>query len=133
MQQNNVIDRIELVLIKDENTQKIFTLSQFDYSFSSTPDFDDSSVKKTEVYLSGSINSNVDEFFLQWVSNQVGEWSGSIKVFFKNQNTPELTLTFQNSSINNYNQSFMENNSYSQGAYFAAILKGVVLDNVQMN
>ncbi|MBI6116788.1 type VI secretion system tube protein TssD [Salegentibacter maritimus] len=134
MQQNNIIDRIEIILKRDENSIKKFELSQLDYNFSTSHNYGKDAEKTTEVYLSGSINSKIDEFLLNWVANQEGEWAGSIQVFFKHQDKPELSLNFQNSSVTSFNQSFMENNPYSQqGVYFSASLRGVELNNVPIN
>ena len=133
MQQNNVIDRIEFVLNEDKNTNQKFELSQFDYNFSSGYSSNDSSDRQIEVYISGSINATITELFLKWISNQPGDWSGSIKLFFKNNDTPQLTLTFGSSSVSNFSQSFIENNTYAHDAYFTEGLQHVFLNNLKMS
>ncbi len=133
MAPNTVIDRIELLLNKDETTQSKYTLQQFDYSISAAYTIDDESEKRIDVHASGCNREEPDELFLEWIANYPGEWSGIVKIFFKNEKTPSLTIHFKQSILNSYSQSFTENNGYQQNGYFAAQLKEVTINKVQMN
>ncbi|MCL6218918.1 hypothetical protein [Zunongwangia pacifica] len=130
---NTVIDRIEFILNKDETTQQNYTLQQFDYSIASAYDIHNESEKRMDVYASGCNNNEPDQLFLEWIANHPGDWSGIVKIFFKNEETPNITLHFKKSIAQSYNQSFTENNGYQQNGYFSANLMGVVINNVAVN
>lgn len=133
MKELNVIQNIELRIKKDEITEKLFNLSQCNYSFSSTYYGDDAEKHSLDINLSGAMHSDIDTFFLEWLSNHPGEWSGSLKIYHQNQDKAVMDFVFDNAIINNYSQSFSENNVHPQDAYFSGILRGVVLNTVKMN
>ncbi|MEH6656334.1 hypothetical protein [Leeuwenhoekiella marinoflava] len=130
---NTVIDRIEFILNKDENTQNKYILQSFDYSISTAYDINNESDKRIDVYASGCNNNEPDELFLEWIANHPSDWTGIVKIFFKNEETPNITLNFKKAIAQSYNQSFTENNGYQQSGYFSANLMGVVINKVQMN
>ena len=133
MSPNTVIDRIELLLNKDEHTQQQYLLQQFDYSISTAYTIDDESEKRIDVHASGCNQEEPDELFLEWIANHPATWSGVVKIFFKNEKAPNLTIHFKQSILNSYSQSFTENSGYQQNGYFAAQLKEVTINQVQMN
>ena len=95
MSPNTVIDRIELLLNKDEHTQQQYLLQQFDYSISTAYTIDDESEKRIDVHASGCNQEEPDELFLEWIANHPGTWSGFVKIFFKNEKAPSLTIHFK--------------------------------------
>jgi len=133
MKELSVIQRIELRIKKDATTERVFTLAHCDYSFSSSYFAEEAEKRTLDVSFSGTLNNKIDTFFLEWLSNQPGEWSGALKIYYQNQDQPILDFVFDNAIANNYSQSFSENNVHNQDAYFSAVLKGVVLNNVKMN
>ena len=133
MKELNVIQRIELRIKKDDNTEKVFKLSQCDYNLSSTFYPNEEQERGLDVNLSGVMSNEIDTFFLEWLSHKPGEWSGSLKIYHQNQDKPVINFVFDNAIIHNYNQSFSENNVQSQDTYFSGILTGVVFNDVKMN
>ncbi|WP_458627062.1 type VI secretion system tube protein TssD [Winogradskyella sp. PC D3.3] len=133
MKELSVIQRIELQIKKDATTERVYTLAHCDYSFSSSYFADEAEKRTLDVSFSGTLNNKIDTFFLEWLSNQPGEWSGTLKIYYQNQDQPVLDFVFDNAIANNYSQSFSENNVHNQDAYFSAVLKGVVLNNIKMN
>ncbi|AUC23499.1 hypothetical protein BTO15_15945 [Polaribacter sejongensis] len=133
MKELNVIQRIELRIKKDDNTEKVFKLSQCDYNLSSTYYPNDEEERGLDVNLSGVVTNEIDTFFLEWLSRKPGEWSGSLKIYHQKQDKPVINFVFDNAIIHNYNQSFSENNVQSQDTYINTILSGVVFNDVKMN
>ena len=132
MKEVSVIQNIELRIKKDENTEQLYKLASCDYSFS-TYFTDEVEKNKLEVNLSGVISNNIDSFFLEWLSNQAGEWSGSLKIYYQNQENPEMSFVFEHSLIHNFSQSFYVNNEHTKEGYFNGSLRGVVLNGIKMN
>ncbi|MHA7943946.1 hypothetical protein ACJOV8_012795 [Formosa sp. 3Alg 14/1] len=133
MTELNVIQRIELIIKKDEHTEELFKLSQCDYSFSSTYYPNEEQERGLDVNLSGAMRNEMSTLFLEWLSHKPGDWSGSLKIYYQNQEQPVVNFVFDNAIIHNYSQSFSENNVQSQDYYFNAILTGVVLNDVKLN
>ncbi|UII28325.1 hypothetical protein LVD15_07820 [Fulvivirga maritima] len=133
MSENNVIERIELTLHKDQNTQKTYVLRQCDISFSMGYAMDEESNPLIDAHMSGSTNAMPDNLFLNWVANSAGEWFGEVKVYYENQENPQVSLSFNKSTINSYSQSFAEGSAFGQEGYFAVNLKGVTINEVKMS
>ncbi|WP_417886663.1 hypothetical protein [Zunongwangia sp.] len=130
---NKEIDRIELLLNKDKNTQNKYTLKQFDYNIYTAYDLNNESERRIDVNISGCNTDEPDNIFLQWIANYPSDWSGIIKIFYKNEENPNLTLNFKKSILNSYSQSFTDDSGYQQSGYFAAQLIGVVINEVKMS
>ena len=132
MKELSVIQKIELRIKKDENSDQLFKLASCDYSFS-TYFTDEVEKNKLEVNLSCAISGGIDNFFLEWLSNQAGEWSGSLKIFYQDQEKAKMSFVFEHSLIHNFSQSFYVNNEHAQDGYFSGSLRGVVLNGIKMN
>ncbi|MBF8150040.1 hypothetical protein ITJ86_09045 [Winogradskyella sp. F6397] len=130
MQDSNVVSRIELLIRKDNNTTKSFVLSHCDYSFSN--DYYTEEKKPIEVSFSGTIKMINDPLFMEWISNQPGEWSGSAKVYHRDQESASVTIAFEKATVVSFSQSFSEYNAHSD-AYFNVIMKGVSFNNVKLS
>lgn len=130
MQDSNVVSRIELLIRKDNNTEKSFVLSQCDYSFNM--DYYTEEKKPIDVNFSGTTKMVNDPVFIEWISNQPGEWSGYAKVFHREQETPSISLVFNKATVVSFSQSFSEYNSHSD-AYFSMILKDVTFNDVKLH
>jgi len=133
MQESNVTGRIELILKKDNNTEKAYTLSQCDYNFSSNYYAENDEDTVLEVSLSGGINTGADTLFLEWMSKKEGQWSGSLKVFSSDSEKPVVAFKFDKITPMNCSQSFSEFSSGANDIYFSSMLKGVIVNDVKMN
>ncbi|WP_179352052.1 type VI secretion system tube protein TssD [Winogradskyella vidalii] len=129
MQDPNIVSQIELIIRKDSNTEKKIILSQCDYSFNN--DYYSDEKKPMDVNFSGTTKMVNDPLFIEWISNQEGEWSGSAKVYHRNQEDASIVLEFNNATVVSFSQSFSEYNAHSD-AYFSMILKGVSFNNVKL-
>jgi len=130
MQDNNIVSRIELIIKKDNNTEKKLVLSQCDYSFNH--DYYTEERKPIDVNFSGTTKMVTDPLFIEWISNQPGEWSGSAKVYHRDQEEASICLEFDKSTVVSFSQSFSEYNAHSD-AYFSMILKGVSFNAIKLN
>ena len=125
--------RIELVIRKDNTTEKQFELSQCDYNFTTNYYDEEEERKPIEVNLSGGIKNGLDPLFLAWASNQPGDWSGSLKVFIVGNKTPAVSLKFDKIITSSCSQSFSEYNTGINETYFSSIIKGVVFNDVSLS
>jgi len=130
MQDNNVVSRIELVVKKDNSTKQTLVLSQCDYSFNN--DFYAEERKPIDVNFSGTTKMVNDPLFIEWISNQPGDWSGIAKVYHRDQEAASISLEFDKATVVSFSQSFSEYNAHSD-AYFSLILKGVTFNAVKLN
>ncbi|EPR74461.1 hypothetical protein ADIWIN_0562 [Winogradskyella psychrotolerans RS-3] len=130
MQDSNVVSRIELLIRKDNNTEKAFVLSHCDYSFNN--DYYTEEKKPIDVSFSGTTKMVNDPLFMAWISNQPGEWSGSAKVYHRDQETASVAIEFDKATVVSFSQSFSEYNAHSD-AYFSMIMKGVTFNTVKLN
>ncbi|MEP5255067.1 type VI secretion system tube protein TssD [Winogradskyella rapida] len=130
MQDQNVVSRIELVIKKDSNTEKTLTLSQCDYSFNN--DYYAEERRPIDVNFSGTTKMVNDPLFVEWISNQPGDWSGVAKIFHSHKEMATIALEFDKATIVSFSQSFSEYNSHSD-AYFSMILKGVTFNAVKLD
>ena len=135
MKEIKPIERIELLIKKEANSEKLFTLNQCDYNFSSNYYSEQDEQDRTlDVNLSGTINEDIDTFFLEWMSNHPGDWSGSLKVYHQNQEVPSVFFNFEKAIVTSLSQSFVAEDEYARSySYFNAILSGVVLNDVKIN
>ncbi|MBL3657913.1 hypothetical protein [Fulvivirga sediminis] len=133
MSENNVINRIELDLHQDDKTQKTYILRQCDLSLSLAYASDGGSKPAMDAHLSGSTVTMPDNLLLNWVANSPGEWSGELRIYYENQEIPQVHITFHQSSVNSYSQSFSEGSNYGHEGYFAVMLKGVTINDVKMS
>ncbi|MBP1840538.1 hypothetical protein [Formosa algae] len=130
MQDSNVVSQIELIIRKDSSTAQTFILSQCDYNFNM--DFYADERRPIDVNFSGTTKMVNDPLFIQWISNQEGDWSGSAKIYHKNQDKPSIALVFDKATVVTFSQSFSEYNAHSD-AYFSMILKGVTFNDVKLD
>ena len=88
--------------------------------------------KPVDVNFSGTTKMVNDPIFIEWISNQPGEWSGSAKIFHREQEEASVSLMFNKATVVSFSQSFSEYNSHSD-AYFSMILNEVIFNNVKLN
>jgi len=105
-------------------------LSQCDYNFNN--DYYVQERKPIDVNFSGTTKMANDPLFIEWISNQEGEWSGSAKVYHRDQKEASISLEFDKSSVVSFSQSFSEYSAHSD-AYFTLILKGVTFNAIKLN
>ncbi len=125
--------KIELLIRKDNTTEKLFALSQCDYNFSTHYYQEEQDPMPIEVNLSGGIKEAIDPLFIQWISNQPGKWSGSLKIYHDNSDQPTIELVFEEAVATGCSQSFTEYNTQLNEAYFNTILKGVVYNSIPLS
>lgn len=130
MQDSNVVSRIELLIRKDNSTEKMFVLSHCDYNFNN--DYYAEEKRPIDVNFSGTTKMSDDPLFIAWISNQPGEWSGSAKVYHREQEKPSIAIEFNEGTVISFSQSFSEYNAHSD-AYFSMIMKGVTFNAVKLN
>ena len=130
MQDSNVVSKIELIIRKDDNAEKKVVLSQCDYSFNK--DFYSEEKNPIDINFSGTTKMMNDSLFIEWLANTEAEWSGSAKVFHRDQEEASISLEFDKSFVVSFSQSFSEYNSHND-AYFSVILKGVSFNNIKLN
>ncbi|RCW92437.1 type VI secretion system tube protein TssD [Winogradskyella arenosi] len=130
MQDHNVVSRIELVIKKDSNSEKTLTLSQCDYSFNN--DYYAEERRPIDVNFSGTTKMVNDPLFIEWISNQQGDWSGVAKIFHRDQEMATIALEFDKATVVSFSQSFSEYNAHSD-AYFSMILKGVTFNAIKLD
>ncbi|AXO79648.1 hypothetical protein DZC78_04355 [Olleya aquimaris] len=124
--------KIELVLKKDSTTEQVFALSQCDYNFSPSYYQEEDNKPPIAFNLSGGVKSITDPILLDWLCDQEGEWSGSIKLY--KQETLTLHMTFKKSKVTGCSQSFSEHHQFEGlETYFSANLEGVTLNETTIN